>query len=203
MDVNDYSKDSYDLLIFKFLNHSSNAITYGILAVGVFAAAIFNTTTLYDSEVLNWGTSTFIMLLMSTTAGLIWWRQSVNRQDYKAILKILINDDNGETSSSKAEKVMESIRQHKQTILERLRLVRLSLTLMTTLYLILISFTLSAAILDPEIKLFDPTNIVFYSIGGLSIAGLIIVSLIVNSKYRKDLTKENYMLSSSSSESSG
>lgn len=193
MDVNDYSKDTFELLIFKFLNHSSNAIFYGILAIGVFVTAIFNTTTLYESETFNWGTSTLIMFLMSTIAGLVWWRQAVNRQDYKAILKTLMGDENSETAQNKAEQIMDTVRKYKTTALERLRLMRLSLAMMTSLYLVFISFSISSAVFEPEIKLFDITNIVFYIIGTISLISVIIVNFIIDKKYKKDLLTENYL----------
>lgn len=200
---NPYSNDNYDLLIYKFLNYSSNSIFYGILAIGVFAAAIFNTTTIFDNELFNQTLSIILMLVMSTLAGLVWWRQAVNRQQYKTILKLLINNSEGTTDETKAEKVMTSLREHKTTMLERLRQARLTLVMMITFYLIIISFNISNSINSNETNLLDATNLVLYSIGGLTIVSIVILSFIINSKYKKDLLTENYVLSSSDSKPSG
>lgn len=198
-----YSNDNYDLLIYKFLNYSSNSIFYGILAIGVFAAAIFNTTTIFDNELFNQTLSIILMLIMSTLAGLVWWRQSVNRQEYKEILKLLTKNVEGATDIPKTEKVIKSIREHRTTIIERLRQARLTLVMMITFYLIIISFNISNSINSNETNLLDATNLVLYSIGGLTIVSIVILSFIINSKYKKDLLTENYVLSSSDSKPSG
>lgn len=181
------TEHSFDLLVFKFLNHSSNSIFYGITAVGMLCAAIINTATLQQIGTLPASTVIFFAILMSTAGGLLWWQQSVNRMDYKEDLNLLLDKEKGKSSEEKAAKIMDAIRVYKTTSLEKIRTLRLGFALLSTAYIVLISLTVGTSLIDKTIPLFSVENIIFTIVGSVSILLTLIFALIVKRKYVKKL----------------
>ena len=178
----------FDIFIYQFLNHSSNSMFYGVLAVGLFISAILLSKALTVTEHLPTIIINGIVLTLSVIVGLLWWRWAVNRQDYKMYVQaMLLAQKEDKEYIEKADFIVEVIKSYKKQSIEKFRTMRLYFGLLTSIYLVLTTFAYGNALFDTSINIFDSENILYLIIGGCSLVMSVLLSFVIKSQYNKGL----------------
>lgn len=178
----------FDIFIYQFLNHSSNSMFYGVLAVGLFISTIFLSKALTVTEALPTIAINSIILALAVVVGLLWWRWAVNREDYKMYAQaMLLAQKEDKEYIEKADFIIEVVKSYKKQSIEKFRTIRLYFGLLTSIYFVLTTFAYGNALFDTSINIFDSENILYLIIGGGSLVISVFLSFVIKSQYNKGL----------------